>query len=128
MNLLADESVERQIIERLRLDGHSVLSVAEMEPSIPDDAVLARANEHNALLITVDTDFGELVFRQGLVHHGVVLIRLAGLSAQVKAETVSTVFLQHAAEMAGAFSVIARGTVRIRRKQSSDRNGENSDI
>ena len=32
MNLLADESVDRQIVERLRQDGHRVTYVAEMEP------------------------------------------------------------------------------------------------
>ncbi|MGI8549585.1 MAG: DUF5615 family PIN-like protein [Dehalococcoidia bacterium] len=54
MNLLADEGVERQIVDRLRLDGHIVLYVAEMEPSIGDDVVLQRANEHTALLVTED--------------------------------------------------------------------------
>lgn len=44
MNLLADESIERQIVERLRLDGREVLNVVEMEPGIEDAAVLERAN------------------------------------------------------------------------------------
>lgn len=63
MNLLADESVDRQIVERLRQDGHEVLYAAEMEPGIPDDVVLERANEISAWLMTADKDFGELVFR-----------------------------------------------------------------
>ncbi len=63
MNLLADESVDRPIVEQLRQDGHDVLYVAEMEPGIPDDVVLQRANEHQALLVTEDKDFGELVYR-----------------------------------------------------------------
>ncbi len=41
MNLLADEGVERQIVERLRQDGHTVLYIAEIEPSTPDDVVLS---------------------------------------------------------------------------------------
>ena len=65
MNLLADESVDRQVVERLRQDGYAVLYIAELEPSIPDDVVLKRANETAALLITADKDFGELVFRKG---------------------------------------------------------------
>jgi len=79
MNLLADENIEQQVVERLRQDGHAVLYVAEMEPGIPDELVLQRANDERSMLITGDKDFGELVFRQGLVHLGVVLIRLAGL-------------------------------------------------
>lgn len=72
MNLLADEGVDKQIVEQLRRDSHDVLYVAEMEPGITDEIVLKRANEHNALLITEDKDFGELVFRQQLLHTGVV--------------------------------------------------------
>jgi predicted nuclease of predicted toxin-antitoxin system len=117
MNLLADESVDKPIVEQLRQNGHAVLYVAEMEPSIPDDIVLQRANEHQALLITEDKDFGELVYRRGLVHLGVILVRLAGLSPQTKARIVSKVLAERADEMPDAFSVISPAMVRIRRKQ-----------
>lgn len=72
MILLADENLDRSVIARLRQHGHEVLAVAEMEPGIEDPVVLSRANERNALLVTEDKDFGELVFRQGLVHAGVI--------------------------------------------------------
>jgi predicted nuclease of predicted toxin-antitoxin system len=117
VNLVADEGVERHIVAQLRQDGHDVLYIAEMEPSISDDRVLNRANAQGALLLTEDKDFGELVFRQRLVHTGVVLIRLAGLSSQMKVVRVSAVFRDHAAELSGAFSVISPGMVRIRRRQ-----------
>jgi hypothetical protein len=48
MKLLIDESVDRQIVERLRQDGHDVLYVAEMDPGISDDAVLISANNTGA--------------------------------------------------------------------------------
>ncbi len=118
MNLLADENLESQIVRRLRADGHLVLYVAEMEPSISDDLVLQRANEHGALLITEDHDFGELVFRQRLVHLGVVLVRLPGLAPETKAALVSVAISAHAAEMPGNFSVISPGRIRIRRPPS----------
>ncbi|MDH3600690.1 MAG: DUF5615 family PIN-like protein [Candidatus Tectomicrobia bacterium] len=117
MNLVADEGVDGHMVARLRQDGHDVLYIAEMEPSLSDDMVLSRANAQGALLLTEDKDFGELVFRQGLVHTGVVLIRLAGLSSQMKATMVSAVFRDHAAELPDAFSVISPGMVRIRRRQ-----------
>ena len=82
MNLLIDESVDRQIVEELRRDGHNVAYVAEMDPGISDDAVLSVANNMTALLVTADKDFGELVFRRRQINAGVLLIRLAGLSLQ----------------------------------------------
>ncbi len=41
---LADECVDRSIVDRLRHDGHTVLYVAEMEPGISDHDVLDLAN------------------------------------------------------------------------------------
>lgn len=117
MNLVADEGVDGNIVDRLRQDGHDVRYIAEMEPGISDDIVLSLANVQEALLLTEDKDFGELVFRQGLVHSGVVLIRLAGLASEMKAAMVSAVFHDHAAELSEAFSVISPGMVRIRHRQ-----------
>ena len=114
MILFADENIERQIVERLREDGHEVLYVAEFQPSISDSVVLARANEKNALLVTADKDFGELVFRRNLATVGVILVRLPGLPANTKAEIVSGVLSQHARELPTAFTVITAQTVRIR--------------
>jgi hypothetical protein len=41
MTFLADEGVDRQIVERLRLDGHQVAYVAEMSPGIMDGLSVA---------------------------------------------------------------------------------------
>ena len=41
------------------------------------------------MLVTADKDFGELVFRQGAVHTGVVLLRLAGLQNVTKGGIVA---------------------------------------
>jgi hypothetical protein len=40
MNIVADEGIDRQIVEQLRQAGHDVLYVAELAPSISDDEVL----------------------------------------------------------------------------------------
>lgn len=69
--------------------------------------VLSRSREANAVLVTADKDFGELVFRQGLVHSGVVLIRLAGLTPHAKSERVAATFRTHADELIGAFAVVS---------------------
>ena len=116
MYLLADEGVERQIVERLRSDGHSVAYIAEMSPGIGDEVILTQANAEQALLITLDKDFGELVFRQRLVCEGVVLLRLVGLSNEKKAAIVAGILKSRGAEMSDAFSVITPGNVRIRRR------------
>ena len=42
MNFFADESVDHPIVVRLREDGHNVLAVAEITPSIPDEKESSR--------------------------------------------------------------------------------------
>lgn len=115
MKILADESVDRGIVVRLRQDGHEVTSVAEMSPGIMDEEVLVLAGEDNTLLLTADKDSGELIFRQGYVKHGIVLYRLAGLSSGEKAEITSLAIAEHSEELLQAFSVITKQAIRIRR-------------
>jgi len=118
MKFLADENVDQPIVEHLRHDGHTVLDVLEMEPSISDDEVIRRANQEFTLLLTADKDFGELVFRQRRIVYRVVLIRLAGLSPQRNAEVVAIAIQEHADELAQNFTVITPRAVRIRKQRS----------
>jgi predicted nuclease of predicted toxin-antitoxin system len=115
VNFLADEGIDRQIVARLRQEGHRVLYVAEMEPGLSDESVLDVANRERALLLTADKDFGEIVFRQRVYPHGIVLVRLAGLSPDRKAVVVASAIHQHAAELQHAFNGMAPGVCRIRR-------------
>lgn len=114
MNLLADESVDGPIVEALRQSGHTVAYVAEFTPGIADEEVLREANRLEALLITADKDFGDLVFRRRLVHSGVVLLRLSGMSNGQKADLVAAVFRDRASELQSSFSVVSQHQVRIR--------------
>ncbi len=114
MNFVADESVDHPIVERLRREGHQVSYVAELGPGMPDEAVLHRANQETALLLTADRDFSEMVFRQRLHTHGVVLIRLAGLTPVRKAEIVALAVREHLTELPRSFAVIMPGIFRIR--------------
>jgi predicted nuclease of predicted toxin-antitoxin system len=116
VKLVADEGVDRPVVERLRQDGHDVLYVAELQASLPDEEVLRQADARGAVLVTTDKDFGDLVFRQGLVHTGVILLRLAGLANATKAEIVAEVCRTRPAELIGAFSVVSPRHVRIRQR------------
>jgi len=101
MEIVTDESVERQVSDALRREGHNVYAITEETPSIPDEDVLLISNRRQALLITADKDFGELAFRQGLAHRGVVLCRLEGEPPNEKADIVQSVFRLYGSEMSG---------------------------
>lgn len=115
MKFLADESGDRQIVARLRQAGHTVLYVAAMEPGMADEAVLDAANREQALLLTADKDFGELVYRQRRFARGIVLVRLVGLPPARKARVVLSVIGRHGSELPGSFTVVTPEAIRIRR-------------
>ena len=116
MNFLADESVDKPIVEALRGEDYIVGYVAEMDPGISDDTVLHLANREKALLLTADKDFGELVFRLRRLSSGVVLIRLAGLSPTKKADIVVSFITKYFEQLIGSFSVITPMGIRIRQQ------------
>ena len=117
MKLLCDEAVERPIVEGLRSEGHDVLYVAELSPSIPDEEVLDLAASEEAVLVTADKDFGELVYRQGRTHHGVLLIRLHGLGPEEKGRVTALAVAEHGSELVGSFSVVEKDRIRIRKRR-----------
>ncbi len=115
MNFVADENIDRGVVERLRADGHQVDWIAEVSPSASDEEVLRRAAGGPAVLVTEDKDFGELVYRRGMAHAGVLLVRLEGLDNPTKAEVVSRAVRDNAADLPGAFAVVSADSVRVRR-------------
>ncbi len=114
MNFLADENIEAEIVDLLRNGGYEVEYVLEMSPGVADKEIISQANKNSSVLITSDKDFGELVFRQHLVHNGVILIRLHGMPADKKAEIVLKFLKDYSVKIPNSFSVITKSNIRIR--------------
>ena len=121
MKWLADEGVDRQIVDELRLAGHDVRYVAEMSRGTGDPEILEFGRTEKRVLLTADKDFGELVFRQRKATGGVLLVRLAGLAAQEKAKLVARVVGTRGAELSGSFAVLTPTTLRIRHSMTNPR-------
>src|SRR5690348_5368985 len=95
MILLADENVQRTVVESLRQRGYDVRHIRELTPGVSDDEVLSMATRDSAILLTYDRDFGELVFRQRQVATGVILVRFADLPPERIAELVAATISAH---------------------------------
>lgn len=65
----------------LRENGYQVDSVSEESRSITDAEVLASAIARNAVLLTEDKDFGEMVFRAKRPAPGIQALRIRPLKA-----------------------------------------------
>ena len=114
MRFLADENVSRLVIERLRADGFDVISIAETRSGAPDKDVLEAADAEGRFLITEDRDFGEMIIRQRLGVHGMILLELDRLSNVAEAHAVAEVVSAHADKLMGSLVVIEPGRIRVR--------------
>lgn len=119
MKFIADEGVDRQIVDSLRSAGLDLAYAAETDAAIQDEALLRKAAAEARVLITADKDFGELVYRQGEASHGVLLLRLSGLSQEAKVRVVSKAISSRAHEMESAFSVLSPGQLRVRKTRDA---------
>ena len=61
MKFLADESCAGPVIRALRDAGHDVAAIAEVAQGAADEVVMDLALRERRILITEDSDFGELV-------------------------------------------------------------------
>src|SRR4051794_1593617 len=76
MKFILDESAEFRLASYLTNHGHDVTIVArDYQQGLSDLSVLEIASREGRILITNDSDFGELIFRESLPHAGVIYFR-----------------------------------------------------
>jgi predicted nuclease of predicted toxin-antitoxin system len=114
MRFIVDESTGHAVVAHLRTDQHDVLAVAEVMPQADDDDILHLAVTENRILITNNKDFGELVYRSGLPHRGILLLRLNDESSVHRVRIVQSVLERYADQLEDAFVVATEHHVRIR--------------
>jgi predicted nuclease of predicted toxin-antitoxin system len=115
MKFLLDQSADFRLIPHLRQLGHDVHVISRnYPPGLPDEDVLAIARGERRILIVADRDFGELIFRQGAAHAGIIFFRLPGATLQTKIEKLTTVLNEYAEELErGEFLVVTSRRIRI---------------
>jgi predicted nuclease of predicted toxin-antitoxin system len=87
--------------------------VAEVAPRIADEEVLKLARDDRRVLLTEDTDFGELVFAEGLRSSGVILFRFPVTARASMAVAVLEVVRAVGEDLSTRFSVVQPGRVRV---------------
>ena len=112
---LADESCDFRIVRTLRSAGHDVVAISETARGATDEVVIALAVEDNRILVTEDTDFGQLVYARGHQSSGVILIRFPGSTRASLSELVRTLVDETGERLNGAFVVMQPGRTRISR-------------
>jgi predicted nuclease of predicted toxin-antitoxin system len=117
VRLLVDANLSPKIAAMLRDGGHDAVHVADIGMlGAADDAILVHAVRSGQVIVSADTDFGELLAVSGATRPSVVLLRSADRLAPDQQAALLTANLPAvAAELgAGAVVSIARGRLRVR--------------
>ncbi len=113
MRFLVDECTGPTVAEWLRNQKHEVFSVFEEARGMDDDDIILKALEENWILITNDKDFGEKVYRDGLLHRGIILLRLEDERSQSKIQVLSRLLKIYPDRLSNTFVVVTEKQVRF---------------
>jgi predicted nuclease of predicted toxin-antitoxin system len=115
MKFLLDENADIRLAGHLRSLGHDVTAIARDYPqALNDKQVLRLAYAEERVLITNDSDFGQLIFQQGFVHQGVIFFRLTPVDVQTKIARLSFVLANYSNQL-HEFLTVTDWRVRIAR-------------
>ena len=73
--ILADENIDKSIIEAIRNEGFEVISIFEIHRGISDFQIIELSRNPPRLILTEDKDFGEWIFAHKVKDISVLLLR-----------------------------------------------------
>jgi predicted nuclease of predicted toxin-antitoxin system len=76
LKLLFDVGVSRKAEVWLKENGYDIKAIRDINSCLSDKEILEIAVNEDRMIVTMDKDFGELIYKSGLIHSGVLLLRL----------------------------------------------------
>lgn len=114
MKFLVDECTGTSVLACLRDAGYDTVAGADVMPEADDEDILDYAVAEDRIVVTNDKDFGEMVFRSGRVHRGVVLLRLRDERAENRVRVMKAVLAQVGERLRDHFTVATEAGIRVR--------------
>ena len=114
MKFLVDVGVGKKVENWLKENGFDVLSVRDIDSRARDSQILRWAVDQQRMIISMDKDFGELVYNSGKHHAGVLILRLEDADADTKVAVIKKIFAEYYDKIESHFCVFQDGRLRIR--------------
>lgn len=112
---IVDVGVGRNVEQVLKNAFLDVKSMWDVDPKAKDITILELALKEERIIVTMDKDFGELVFNGRIKHTGVLLLRLDYANGEEKALIVNSIIESYLTELKGNFCVYQNGKFRVKR-------------
>lgn len=114
LKFVLDVGVGYKVWEYLTSNGYDATLITTINPSMSDTDILFIAENESRMVITMDKDFGDLVYHSGKAHKGVLLLRLEDALGEEKAATMQFIIENFKDQIEGKFCVFKNGRLRIR--------------
>jgi predicted nuclease of predicted toxin-antitoxin system len=116
MRFLVDRCAGKRLADWLHDNGHDVADASSWLQDPGDAAILQRAGDEDRILITIDGDFGLLVFAEDRPHRG--MVRLPDCPTAPRIAIVRDLLARHGEDLdARAVITVRGGRVRISRRR-----------
>lgn len=115
LKFLIDVGVGKKVELFLKEQGHDIKTVRTIDPQMPDEEIIRLASSEDRMIITMDKDFGELVYHSKMNHRGVLLLRLEEATGDEKQEVVANILAEYSAEIVNCFCVFQNDRLRIKK-------------
>jgi predicted nuclease of predicted toxin-antitoxin system len=116
LKLLVDVGVGKKVDLWLSAYGYNIKSVRDINPRMPDQDILKMAVSEGRMVVTMDKDFGDLVYNSGQPHAGVLLLRLEDESSDEKIKVIGAILEKYSDKIYNNFCVYKDGKLRIKMK------------
>ena len=114
LKFVIDVGVGRSIEEWLASQNFKVLAIASINPEMKDFEIIQLANHEDGIIVTMDKDFGELVFKNNKTHKGILLLRLDDAVSEEKLAAIQNIIPEYLGKLKNNFSVYQNGKLRTR--------------
>mgnify|MGYP007066239864 FL=1 len=115
IKFLIDVGVGKGIENYLHEEGYDIKSVRDIDPCLEDEKIIRTAFLENRMVITMDKDFGDLVYHSLMEHSGVLLLRLEDATGSKKLKVLKFIIENYSDRIKNCFCVFQNDKFRIRK-------------
>ena len=115
LKFLVDVGVGKNVEQYLLEKKYDTKAVRSLDQSMPDKEIIRLAALEKRIVITMDKDFGELVYHSGLDHCGILLLRLEDATGSEEQQVIANILEKYADNMEDHFCVYQNKKFRFRK-------------
>ena len=116
VKFLIDVGVGKKVESYLIKEDFDVLLIRDIDVRLKDIEILRIAAIEERTVVTMDKDFGELIYNSGKKHSGVLLLRLEDAKGDEKENVIKEIIQNYVSDLKNNFCVYQNAKFRIKRK------------